>query len=357
MHLATLNDSLDYQVKILKGVSRSFALTIPLLPPALRTSVTNAYLLCRIADTIEDEVNLTPDEIKKFQDEFLQVLKTEQGISDLVAELSPKLSESTIAAERDLVNNLDKIIMVNSQLSQGKRDVLIRCVEVMCSQMPDFQKTDKHQGLASMKDMNHYCYAVAGVVGEMLTELFCDYSDEAGFKNHELKHLAPSFGQGLQMTNILKDVWDDWREGNCWLPSDVFSEAGYDLSKMSPDYERKKFHEGIKLLVADAHGHLKNALTYALLIPSNETGIRKFLLWNVNMAVATIRRVAQSPGYSSGDEVKISKGELLKIIALTNASIRSDRLLTLLFEHLANSVPYQPIKENFFDQAANLSSF
>jgi len=46
----------DYQNGILPHVSRTFALTIPQLPPALRTPVTNAYLLCRIADTIEDEI-------------------------------------------------------------------------------------------------------------------------------------------------------------------------------------------------------------------------------------------------------------------------------------------------------------
>jgi phytoene/squalene synthetase len=44
-----------YQDEILPHVSRTFALTIPELPAALRTAVTSAYLLCRIADTIEDE--------------------------------------------------------------------------------------------------------------------------------------------------------------------------------------------------------------------------------------------------------------------------------------------------------------
>src|SRR5690606_37444391 len=47
-----------YQESALIGVSRSFAFTIPELPQALRPAVINAYLLCRIADTIEDHATL-----------------------------------------------------------------------------------------------------------------------------------------------------------------------------------------------------------------------------------------------------------------------------------------------------------
>lgn len=352
-----LEQALKYQIKSLQGVSRSFALTIPLLPAALRTVVTNAYLLCRVADTIEDDLNLSPDEVRHFQSEFIQVLQTQGEVTSLVEQLVPRLSEATLDAEKELVSNLDQVVLVTNSFNPGKREVLIRCVKVMCEQMPDFQRSNQVGGLETMRDMNHYCYAVAGVVGEMLTELFCNYSDEVALRSKQLVRLAPSFGQGLQMTNILKDVWDDWNDGNCWLPADVFNEAGYDLSLMAPDYHKEEFKVGIEALVATAHGHLRNALAYALLIPSNEIGIRKFLLWNINMAVATIRRVAMTQGYTSGNEVKISKGELLKIIALTNLSIRSDKMLTHLFDSLAKPVPFLPIDENYFDQAASLSSF
>ena len=44
---------LEYQSGILPGASRTFALTIPVLPDALAVVMTNAYLLCRIADTID----------------------------------------------------------------------------------------------------------------------------------------------------------------------------------------------------------------------------------------------------------------------------------------------------------------
>ena len=63
-----------YQDQILPHVSRTFALTIPQLPPALRIAVTNAYLLCRIADTIEDEPALSPAETLVFLQRFKAVV-------------------------------------------------------------------------------------------------------------------------------------------------------------------------------------------------------------------------------------------------------------------------------------------
>ena len=77
----------------------------------------------------------------------------------------------------------------------------------MCKGMAKYQIEESLNGLKNIKDMNDYCYHVAGVVGEMLTELFCDYSTDIDKNQKKLMELAVSFGQGLQMTNILKDIW------------------------------------------------------------------------------------------------------------------------------------------------------
>ena len=54
------------QAELLEGVSRSFAFTTPQLPEPLRHAVGNAYLLCRIADTIEDDPELAFSQKKEF---------------------------------------------------------------------------------------------------------------------------------------------------------------------------------------------------------------------------------------------------------------------------------------------------
>jgi len=352
-----IKEALGYQSRILPGVSRSFALTIPRLPPELSTSVTNAYLLCRIADTIEDDVNLSPEDVRGFHQQFIDVLKNDADAQYLSAALTPRLSTSTTAAERELIAHMEKVVSVTRSFNPSKRDVVVRCIEVMCEQMPRFQHAGKKNGLQNLHELNHYCYAVAGVVGEMLTELFCNYSDEIAVNYGELMRLAPSFGQGLQMTNILKDVWEDLQFDSCWLPRDVFAEAGYDLASLSPDQPCDEFYAGLVRLIAINHGHLENAVTYSLLIPSHETGIRRFLLWNVNMAVRTLQQIYRNPGYKSGQDVKISKGTLVGTIVATSAVVRSDVFVRGLFSAYAHGLPLDSVDQGYFDEAEQLSSF
>ena len=91
--------------------------------------------------------------------------------------------------------------------------------------MPEFQQHKTLEGLPGLVDLDRYCYFVAGIVGEMLTDLFCDYCPELQGKRDEMSPLAVSFGQGLQMTNILKDVWEDRDADTCWLPRSVFDDV------------------------------------------------------------------------------------------------------------------------------------
>ncbi len=213
----------DYQTRTLPHVSRTFALTIPELPEALRTPVTNAYLLCRIADTIEDEPAVSPPETIALMQRFRDAVAGRSDPSALVRDLAPLLSDRTLPSERDLVANMARVIRVTAQFEPAQRAAIVRCVELMCFGMPRFQFNASLRGLARSSDLDDYCYYVAGVVGEMLTELFCCHSPRIAANRERLEALADSFAQGLQMTNILKDVWEDRVRGVCWLPQDVFT--------------------------------------------------------------------------------------------------------------------------------------
>src|SRR6185437_729762 len=87
-------------------------------------------------------------------------------------------------------------------------------------------------GLADVAEMDRYCYCVAGVVGEMLTDLFCAYALDIDARRDIMAPLAVSFGQGLQMTNIIKDVWADRQRGVCWFPREIFDRVGIDLETL-----------------------------------------------------------------------------------------------------------------------------
>ena len=118
----------------------------------------------------------------------------------------------------------------------------------MSGGMVEFQRSASADGLQDVAQLDRYCYHVAGVVGETLTALFCDYSDEIDRRRDDLLALSVSFGQGLQMINILKDMWEDRRRGVCWLPRDVFRATGFELASLSPGKADPGFVEGCSSL-------------------------------------------------------------------------------------------------------------
>jgi farnesyl-diphosphate farnesyltransferase len=337
MALAAMTDD-EFQMALLEGVSRTFALTIPQLPESLCRAVANAYLLCRIVDTIEDEVSLTPEQKKQFCYGFIAVVKTGKGAEAFAAELAPLLSSATLPAEHVLIHVIPRVIGITRQFDQEQVAALSACVEVMAEGMPMFQANNMHGGLAKMADMDKYCYYVAGCVGEMLTRLFCHYSPEIAVNRDQMLKLGVSFGQGLQMTNILKDIWDDAERGVCWLPQDIFTETGYDLKQLSPETNDTNFKAGLAHLVSIAHGHLHNALRYTQLIPSHETGIRNFCLWALGMAVLTLRKIKQNLGFVRSDEVKITRNSVKSTIIATKLVGRSNNLLNMLFNFVGQGL-------------------
>jgi farnesyl-diphosphate farnesyltransferase len=334
-----------YQDLTLPHVSRTFALTIPQLPAALRVSVTNAYLLCRIADTIEDEPALLPPETHAYMQRFMAVLAGRGDPDALGRELAKRLSERTLATERDLVQNMRRVVNVSVSLSEPQRVAIFRCVELMCYGMPRFQATASLRGLPRLVDLDDYCYFVAGVVGDMLTDLFCEYSPAIARRRAGLQSLAVSFAQGLQMTNILKDVWEDRSRGACWLPQEVFSRHGLDLARLAPVPYDPRFAAGMRELVAVAHAHLRNALEYTLLIPAGEAGIRRFCLWAIGLAVLTLQKINRNPEFTSGVHVKVSRRAVAMTRSFTEFARRSDWMLRRLFAIAARGLPLSEIGE------------
>ena len=335
----TPSPDLDYQARILPGVSRTFALTIPVLPGELAKVVTNAYLLCRLADTIEDDVALTDVQKSGFHARFVRIVEGAESAEPFAAELAPLLGARTLADERDLVRNTAKVVRITHGFTRAERDALTRCVRIMCRGMPAFQRNKSLAGLADLRHLDEYCYYVAGVVGEMLTELFLLHCPELEPQRERMLRLAVSFGQGLQMTNILKDIWDDRRGDTCWLPRSVFERHGCNLDAIESQHSSSSFAAGLDELVGIAHAHLRNALDYSCMIPRRESGIRKFCLWAIGLAVLTLRKIHNNPAFMSGTEVKVSRRTVKATVLTTNLALKSNRALRLVFARAAHGLP------------------
>ncbi len=330
---------LRYQRAALVRVSRTFALTIPQLPAGLRDVVANAYLLCRLADTIEDDPGLDSGTKAWFMSGYLAVVNGEGDAEAFAGELAARMSDAVSGAERDLVRHTATVLGITGSLAPQARRALARCIAIMGQGMPAFQQQASLDGLASLQELHRYCYYVAGVVGEMLTDLFCDHCPALAGRRERMMPLAVRFGQGLQLTNILKDIWEDRRNGICWLPRSVFAAVPGGLGGVMRSGDAQALTGGIDVMIAVAHGHLRAALEYTALIPRRETGIRRFCLWAIGMALMTLRKIHRHPGYQSGREVKISRRVVRATILACNGAARSNQFLRLLFAAAARPLP------------------
>ena len=223
---------------LLQKTSRTFALTIPCLPEPTRQEVGIAYLLFRIIDTFEDAV-LWPPALR------IEALKQFAGLLERPAAESRALAESWTrepplvhAGYQELLARTPYVLGEFQALRPEARAILRTHVARSAEGMAGFVARIEPGGrleLETIEDLRAYCYAVAGIVGEMLTDLFLLGRPSLGRVAADLRARAADFGEGLQLVNILKDARPDAEEGRTFLPSratlaEVFVLARKDLA-------------------------------------------------------------------------------------------------------------------------------
>ena len=131
MQLPSQADAERYQTRALPKVSRTFALTIPQLPAPLRSTVSNAYLLCRIADTIEDEASLNPEKKRELHERFVAIVGGREPVTRFAIDLRNVLTESATSDEIELVENTERVVTLTHSFPANQPE----CFFVYC-QMP-----------------------------------------------------------------------------------------------------------------------------------------------------------------------------------------------------------------------------
>jgi farnesyl-diphosphate farnesyltransferase len=227
--------------RLLQASSRTFALTIPLLREPTRREVTIAYLLFRVADSIEDSTRWPRDGKLQELEALRRFLEAPSGS---IAAPWRKWAEDPPLDHpgyRELLGEFPSVMRAAESLAPEAWRLVSSHTAKTCRAMASFVERER-DGVLRLKDLGDlraYCYAVAGIVGEMLTELFL-LDPALGPIASVMRDEAPLFGEALQLVNILKDRAADAREGRCYLPeevdpADVFALARRDLAVAS-DY-------------------------------------------------------------------------------------------------------------------------
>jgi farnesyl-diphosphate farnesyltransferase len=214
--------------ELLARTSRTFALAIPLLAEPTRGTTCLAYLLLRVADTLEDAELWSRESRLEALDEFSSFLCLSEAAGLARAEeLGRAWSSSPPTRDAgclDLLKALPDVWRELGQKDETSRAILLRHVGRTTEGMHAILASADERGrfrLSTIRELQHYCYIVAGIVGELLTELFLhDCPSLESVRATLLEHQA-SFGEGLQLVNILKDETKDATDGRAYLPSDV----------------------------------------------------------------------------------------------------------------------------------------
>ena len=286
---STGNISID---ELLQTTSRTFALSIPLLPEPLNHEITLAYLVFRIADTLEDADYLTRDERQLALDEFCELL--DDLSSQKVDAWTLRWSARNMSANEDynrLLREAPQVLGLVRELSDSSRQIVVQHAIRSATGMSTVLSQADSEGnlqLETLQQLRDYCYFVAGIVGELITELFatshCDEEEAAALNKH-----AAAFGEALQLVNILKDADDDKVCGRAYQPSGIPRSEVFDL----------------------AYGDLRSAGRYVEALRSMNApgGFIAFCDAPLQLAEATLRVVAEH-----GPGSKVSRDETFALL-------------------------------------------
>lgn len=324
-------DDLAYCRQALVAVSRTFSKPIQMLPGDLEIAVTLGYLLCRIADTVEDHPAVPRRDKDRLFALFLDVV--ERGAPATPFEQMFDLIAGD-DAELSLSRNLTRVMRVFRALPEAMQQVVARWVAEMARGMSLYTHREPGEdgfvALYTVEDLERYCYYVAGTVGHMLTELFeVHMGDRLPRETAAAMRVnAEAFGAGLQLVNILKDVTDDRERFWSFVPRAACEVAGLGIHNLTEHGLRDRAHGAVLPLFDIAQDKLDRALEYALTIPEDQKGVRLFCLLPLWMAALTLVHARGNDAmFTPGQEVKISRQAVEQVIADCMQHVSDDAAL------------------------------
>jgi len=295
----------------LDRVSRSFAFCIRQLPDPLRLWVGESYLLCRIVDTIEDSDYTGEDLRHQAFDWFDQSLLNETGGS-YPKDLWPVLLSE---GEELLLKDTQAIFEIFHEMDPTARDRVRRLALSMSRGMRHFRARSAGGilKLADLKEVNQYCFFVAGLVGEMLLGFLSQLDGDFSFSLSRLLK-AHHFGLFLQKVNLLKDQLKDEKLGRFLVPM------------------REE-------VAASARENAKEAFHFLEEIPLRHVEFRRFCAWSLFLGLESLK----------GDSKKLSRRQTEQVLLQVEENLQDAPALrnhfSHVFEALGGEFSASPIQE------------
>ncbi|NML32457.1 phytoene/squalene synthase family protein [Paraburkholderia antibiotica] len=324
---------------LLKGVSRSFYLTLRVLPVGMRDPIGLAYLLARAADTIADTSLIPPEQ------RLALLLALRDRINGVSGAAGDSAAFQRIAAEvagqqvqsdeKVLLESLGPALDVLAQLDESDRKAVREIVTTLTEGMEFDLRTfpDERSGqLAALREydeLDRYTYLVAGCVGEFWTTM--TYAHMLGTLKAQPDTMAQRgvrFGKALQMTNVLRDCGKDLRIGRCYLPQSMLDQHGLSAQDLLQPANSMRARPLLVKLLRHTLDHFRAALDYTLAIPAGAVRLRLACLWPILIGLETLLLLADNDAWLDPAKVsKVTRNTVYRIIASSLLLVPSNALV------------------------------
>ena len=326
---------------ILKGVSRSFYLTLRILPVAVREPIALAYLLARAADTLADTTVLPREQrlaqLQKFN-AYVAAPESAGDCADIQSALQGQLENKDEQRLLDMLPQLFALFRLQAEQDQSLiRQVVATLTDGMMFDLNTFpaQESGEVKVLQQQSELDRYTYLVAGCVGEFWTKISMTHvAALTHWDSNRLIELGVHFGQGLQMTNILRDLSSDLRLGRCYLPQIWLDQQQLSIAllqdKSNSEMAKPILRQGISLALQQ----LDAAQHYVLAIPRHCIRLRLAALWPLMIALGTLEKLSASNNdwLDVDVTIKVDRNWVYKMIFRSLILVGSNVLLSRWIE-------------------------
>jgi farnesyl-diphosphate farnesyltransferase len=329
---ATSPESRHLLTHVLRDVSRSFYLTLRILPAAVRDQIGLGYLLARATDTIAD-TELVP--VAERLEALAQLRDRILGLSwsplDLARFVDLSNQNAITSGERALLQRLEDCLALLDTFSTDDQDRIRRVLETITSgQELDLERfgaraaatgsratppAPQITALASLEELHDYTHRVAGCVGLFWTEMCrAHLFPEAPIDEVQFRDDGVRFGRGLQMVNILRDLSADLRHGRCYLPADRLKALGLKPRDLLDASAARRLSPLYRELLNFAQAHLEAGWRYTCAIPEGQRRVRLACAWPLLIGARTLRLLRDGNPLDVALRIKVSRTEVKWIV-------------------------------------------
>ena len=320
-----------------ESVSRTFALSIELLEEPVASWLCTGYLLCRGADTIEDESSLSPADRAALLEQYDAMLnpETEVEVGEFVSAVAQHRPTGT-SDDWAALANTDRAMRVFRSFDDSVQTSMRGRVREMTTGMAAFLRRHADTGglrIDTVAELEEYCWYVAGTVGQLFTDLLppdggTDATDDDAF----------AFALLLQLVNIAKDVRVDYEtEGNVYLPGEWLAEEGVDHEAIGDPAASEGLARVVERVADHASSYADGARRYLRELPEGQAGVLEAATLPYLLALGTLRELQgrSEAVVAETTTVKLDRAEVEALYGQMNRGITQpeiDRLGAIVRE-------------------------